>query len=132
MKIAILSVAVLAFMQTILGLAVSACRWKYKVSCGCPDDPKHVMYRIRTAYTNCAEWHPLLTGLMLVNGMYASKPWALWLYPGVVAARCMLIAGLTTAPLDRPNGMRFVGAAGTFALSFVLSGLLIYNVLAFR
>lgn len=128
MKIAILCTAVLALLQAFLGLAVSACRWKYRVSSGCPEDPKHLMYRIRTAYTNCCEWHPVLIALMVLSAWNLANAWVLWLYQGVVAARCLLIAGLTTAPLHKPNMMRFLGAAATYLLVIILSVLLITNL----
>lgn len=132
MKIAVLCVAALAVLQTTLGLAISICRWKYRISVGSPDDPTHPIFRIRTAFGNCAEWHPMLMAMMLVNGMYAGPAWVLWLYPTVVAARCLLILGLTTAPVTRPNPARFLGALGTYILAFLLAGLLINSVLLNR
>ena len=120
MKIAVLCVAVLAILQIVLGLAISVCRWKFRISVGGPDDLKHPLFRLRTAFSNCAEWHPLLMALMLTNGMYAGGMWVLWLYPSAVAARCLLILGLTTASLGKPNAARFLGALGTYIISLVL------------
>jgi len=127
MKIAILCVCFLALIQTFLGLAVSFCRRRYKLSAGCPDDPAHPMFRIRTAFSNCAEWHPMFMALMLLNGMYVGQAWTIWLYPAVIAARCFLVAGLVTAPMNRPNAFRLIGATLTFLLALILVGLLLSN-----
>ena len=129
MKIAILCVAVLALIQTVLGICVSACRRKYGISAGCPDDPAHMLFRVRTAFSNCAEWHPLLSLLMLLNGYQSGQKWLIWLYPGVVAARCLLIMGLVTAPIKRPTTSRFLGAGLTYLLAIVLSLKLLSNFL---
>ena len=128
MKIAIVCVAILALLQAFLGLAVSGCRWKYRVSSGCPDDPAHPMFRLRTAFTNCAEWHPVLMALMLTNGMYAAQRWAVFLYPAAVVARWLLVSGLLIAPIKKPNIWRFSGAALTYLLVILFSVLLLKNV----
>jgi uncharacterized membrane protein YecN with MAPEG domain len=85
------------------------------------------MFRIRTAYANCCEWHPLFMALMLVHGMYGDMGWTIWLYPAVVAARCFLVAGLVTAPIKKPNSFRLVGATMTYLLSLGLTALILSN-----
>jgi len=129
-KIAIISVCFLALIQTLLGLAVSLCRRKYKVSCGCPDDPAHILFRVRTAFQNCAEWHPLFMALMLVLPMAGSAPWTIWLNPLVVGARCLLVAGLVTEPLHKPNNLRVMGAAFNYVLALAFAALVLFSSLS--
>ncbi|HIB63840.1 MAG TPA: MAPEG family protein [Phycisphaerales bacterium] len=128
MKIAVFCVAVLALLQALLGCVVSFFRRKYRISAGCPDDPAHPLYRLRTAFSNCAEWHPILIALMLLSGMYASQKWSIWLYPAVVAGRCFHVLGLVAHPLHRPNATRVVGATLTYLLTIGLSLLVINDV----
>lgn len=125
MKIAIFSVAVLALIQTVLGLTISALRWKYRISAGMPDDPAHPLFRVRTAFSNCAEWHPLLMALLLVLPMAGGPPWSIWLGPLAVAARCLQVTGLATFPVVKPNFFRFTGTALTFLVSLLMIVLLI-------
>lgn len=128
MKIAVFCVAVLALLQALLGCVVSLFRRKYRVSAGSPDDKTHPLYRVRTAFSNCAEWHPTLIALMLISGMYASQKWSIWLYPAVVAGRCLHVLGLVAHPLDRPNTTRVLGAAMTYLLTIGLALLVINDV----
>jgi uncharacterized membrane protein YecN with MAPEG domain len=124
MKIAIICTAVLALMQAALGLGVSAMRRKHRISVGAPPDPDHPLSRIRTAFSNCAEWHPLLMLLTLMQA-YGGPAWSIWLPALVVAARCLMVVGLTTYPNSRPNLFRVLGAAGTYAMTFLLSVMII-------
>jgi uncharacterized membrane protein YecN with MAPEG domain len=125
MSIAIFCVAILALIQTVLGLAVSGCRWKYKRSTGIPDDPAHMMKRIVTAYSNCAEWHPVFYALLLVQPMKGGPNWAVWLPPIVVTARCLLVVGLLTFTLRKPNFFRFLGAGLTYLSALTLVALIL-------
>lgn len=125
MNIAILCVAILALLQTVLGLSISACRWKFKKSTGVPDDPAHVMKRICTAYGNCAEWHPVFFALLLVLPMTGAPKWAIWLGPVAVTARCLLVAGLVTFTLKTTNMFRFAGAALNYLVLLMLCILII-------
>lgn len=126
MQSAITSVAILALMQIVLGLAVSGCRWKFKRSTGIPDDPGHPMKRVVTAYSNCAEWHPLFYALLLVQAINGGPKWVVWMGPAVVAGRCLLVAGLLTFTLRKPNVFRFLGAAITYLTALILVGLLLF------
>lgn len=125
MKTAIFCVVILALMQTLLGVSISACRWVYKKSVGRPDDPNHPMNRISVAYTNCAEWHPAFYALLLVQPMQGGPMWALWLGPLAVTARCLLVTGLLTFSLKKPNVFRFVGAGLTYFTLLALCGVLL-------
>lgn len=125
MKIAILSVALLALIQIGLGIAVSVCRRRYKISWGSPDDPAHPLTRIRTAFSNCAEWHPIFYALLLVLPMGGAPKWSVWMAPVVVAARCLITVGLATFTLDRPNMMRVAGAGLTYLSAIVLTVLVL-------
>ena len=130
MKLAFFTVAILALMQVLLAFAVSACRRKYRVSAGCPDDASHPMFRIRTAYSNCTEWHPVLMALLLIVPMAGSPKWAIWINAVVVTARCLAVVGLVTFPIKKPNIFRFLGAALTYACVSLLAMLVIYSHLS--
>lgn len=127
MKIAILCTAFLALLQLGLALAISVLRGKHKVMFGAPEDPKHSLYRVRTAFSNCAEWHPLLIALMLVLQMGGGPGWSIWISPVVVLARYLLVVGLTTFPLHKPNVLRFLGALLTYALTLLLCALILHS-----
>jgi len=125
MKIAILCTAFLALLQLGLALSISAMRRKFRISVGAPDDPDHPLSRTRTAFSNCAEWHPILIVLMLVLQMSGAPSWSIWLSPLVVAVRYLMVVGLVTFPNTRPNGVRVVGAAGTYLLTFLLCAMVV-------
>jgi len=120
MKIAILCTVFLALLQLCLALGISSMRRKFRISVGSPEDPNHPLCRLRVAFSNCAEWHPTLIALMLLLQMSGAPSWSVWLSPLVVMARYLLVAGLVTYPNTRPNGLRFVGAAGTYLLTLTL------------
>lgn len=124
MKIAILCTAFLALLQVGLALSISRMRWKYKLSVGVPEDSDHPMCRVRTAFSNCAEWHPTLIALMVILQMGGGPSWSVWLSPLAVAARYCLVLGLVTFSNKRPNMARFLGALGTY-LSVLLLAVLI-------
>lgn len=125
MKIAILCVVFLALLQVFLGLTISGMRWKFRRSVGAPDDPNHPLSRVRLAFSNCAEWHPIFFALLLVLPMGGAPKWSIWLSPAVVAARYLMVAGLVTFTPKKPNIVRFLGAGGTYVLALLLSGLVI-------
>lgn len=128
MKIAVLCIAVLAMLQTCLGLTVSMLRRKYKISSGCPDDPAHMLFRVRTAFNNCAEWHPILMILMVLLSFYAGEKWVIFLYPVVVTGRCFHVMGLVSAPITKPNMSRLLGATLTYLTCLVMAILLVKGV----
>lgn len=129
MKIAVLSVALLAGLQLFLGLNISRLRRKHRCSVGHPDDVDHPLTQACTAFRNCAEWHPMLMALILVLPMGAAPAWSVWLPAGVVLARCTLVTSLLTLPLSRPNNLRVLGAS----LNYLLAGaLVVMAVLAYR
>lgn len=127
MKIAILCTAFLALLQLGLALTISLLRRRYRLSVGSPDDPDHPLSRARTAFTNCAEWHPILIAMMLVLQMSGGPGWTIWISPLVVAGRYLLVAGLMTYPNTRPNGLRVLGAALTYLATALLIGLILYS-----
>lgn len=129
MKIAILCTAILALMQVALGLGISTLRWKYAISVGTPSDANHPLCKLRTAFSNCSEWHPLLIILMLVLQISGAPSWATWLAPAVVAARCFLIVGLTTYPPHRSNLFRILGASCTYLLTIAYAILILKTYL---
>ena len=125
MKIAILCTAFLALLQVGLAFGISGMRWKFKRSVGAPDDIDHPLSRVRTAFSNCAEWHPLLIALMLVLQMGGAPGWSVWLSPLAVVARYLLVIGLVTYSNKRPNLVRFLGAAGTYVCVIALAVLVL-------
>lgn len=125
MKIAILCSTFLVLLQVGLALAVSGMRWKYKLSVGAPEDPDHPLSRVRTAFTNCAEWHPTLIALLLLSQMGGAPSWSVWLSPLVVATRYCLVVGLVTFSVKRPNLARFLGALGTYLSALILCVMLL-------
>ena len=120
MKIAILCTVFLALLHLGLGCGISAMRRKFRISVGAPDDPNHPLCRLRVAFSNSAEWNPMLIALMLILQMSGAPSWSVWLSPLVVMARYLLVAGLVTYPNTRPNALRFLGAAGTYLLTLTL------------
>ncbi len=121
MKIAVLSVALLAGLQIFLGLNISRLRRKHKVSAGHPEDVDHPLTQACTAFRNCCEWHPMFMALMLVLPMGGAPAWSVWLPAGVVLARCLLVYALLFWPLSRPNTLRVLGAT----LNYLFGGLLV-------
>lgn len=121
MKIAILCSAFLALLQVGLAFGISAMRWKHKRSVGTFEDPDHPLSRVRTAFSNCAEWHPTLIALMVILQMGGAPGWSVWLSPVAVAARYLLVVGLVTFSNKRPNAVRFLGALGTYASVAILA-----------
>jgi uncharacterized membrane protein YecN with MAPEG domain len=120
MKIAILCTAFLALLQLGLALGISGMRRRYRLSVGTPEDANHPLSRTRTAFSNCAEWHPTLIVLMLILQMSGAPGWSVWLSPLVVISRYLMVAGLVTYPNTRPNSLRVMGAGGTYVLTLVL------------
>lgn len=131
MKITILCTVALALLQLGLGLTISALRRRYRKSVGCEENLEHPLFKVRTAFGNCAEWHPLLMILMLVQAMqfmYGYAPaWTVWIAPLVVAGRFTLVTGLLTFPLDRPNLFRVTGAGLTYLCGLVYCGVIVYS-----
>lgn len=120
MKIAILCTVFLGLLQLCLALGISAMRRKHRISVGGHDNPNHPLCRLRVAFSNCAEWHPLLIVLMLLLQISGAPSWSVWLSPLVVMSRYLMVAGLVTYPNTRPNGLRLAGAVGTYTLTLTL------------
>lgn len=121
MKIAVLCTAFLALLQICLGITISRLRRKHKISVGCPDDVDHPLYRVSTAYRNCAEWHPMFMALMLVLPMGGAPEWSIWLPAAVVAARYLLVMSLVTLPLSKGNIPRVIGAGLNYIVGLLLA-----------
>lgn len=128
MNNAIICVIVLALIQTFLGLAISGCRWKYRLSTGSPEDPNHILSKLRIAYSNCAEWHPIFYVLLLVQPWAGGSKGAIWLPTVVVSARCLFVMGILTFNIKKPNLFRFGGAALTYLSVILLSVTIIMNL----
>lgn len=129
------SVACLALLQILLAFNCSLNRMMLKKSHGCDEDPENSLYRAIVAHRNCCEYAPILCILLMVCaqiGMFGEKMpnWWIWLGPAVVLVRAAHAASILFFSLRRPNPLRRLGAGGTYILSLVLCGLIVYSRLA--
>ncbi|MFN8608273.1 MAG: MAPEG family protein [Vulcanimicrobiota bacterium] len=129
------SVACLALLQILLAFNCSLNRMMLKKSHGCDEDPENSLYRAIVAHRNCCEYGPILCILLLVCSqiaMFGEKmpAWWIWLGPVLVLVRVAHAASILFFSLRRPNPLRRLGAGGTYVLSLLLCGLIIYSRLA--
>ena len=132
MAYALVSVACLALLQILLALNCSLNRIMLKKSHGCDEDPANSLYRAIVAHRNACEYGPILCILVLVcagiSAMGIPLPtWSAWLGPALVLIRVCHAAGILFFNLRRPNALRRLGAIGTYLLSILLCGLIVYS-----
>lgn len=132
MTYAFVSVACLAALQILLALNCSLNRIILKRSHGCDEDPENSLYRAIVAHRNACEYAPILCILLLVCAMIAAMgsglpAWTVWLGPAVVLVRVCHAASILLYSLRRPTILRRIGAIGTYLLSFLLCGLIVYS-----
>lgn len=132
MAYALVSVACLALLQILLALNCSLNRIMLKKSHGCDEDPANSLYRAIVAHRNACEYGPILCILLLVCSGIAAMgtelpAWSTWLGPALVFIRVSHAAGILFFNLRRPNALRRLGAIGTYVLSLVLCGLIVYS-----
>ena len=127
-QIAILCVLALGVLVFGLGLGVSLNRQKLQKSYGVGDDPSSLLYRFSRAHGNTIEYAPYLAILMLFHGAHAPAVWLEVVMIAATLSRYLLAAGLIFYPsMNRTNGLRFIGAVGTYTAGVILSvSLLIY------
>jgi uncharacterized protein len=119
MKIALLCVVSLAWLQIVLVLNVLSMRYRYKVAFSAPDDPSHPLYRGRLALSNATEYGPMLAILMLCLQMYGHQlVVAPALYVTACVARYLHAIGLANFSPEKGNIFRSLGTAGTL-ISFI-------------
>ena len=130
MKTALLCIGLLALLIFVLGVAISATRNQSKKSVGYPDDPTSTLHKLCRAHANAAEYVPIL-GLLMFVVATRSEPaaWVLWTMMLATASRYVHAVGMV-APrtLDRPNALRVLGAAGTYACGIALTAALPLNL----
>ncbi len=122
MKTAIVCSGLLGILLFTLGLYVSATRGRTQQIGTIPHDPADPLFKAIRAHGNTAEYAPMLAILMLYVGAHAPAAWIVWVMIIVTACRFLIVFGLlASATLDKPNPMRFIGAAGTYAGGIILS-----------
>lgn len=126
------SVACLALLQILLAMNCSLNRLMLKKSHGCDEDPENSLYRAIVAHRNCCEYGPMFCILLLVCAqiaMFGEKMpnWWIWLGPAVVCIRVAHAASILFFSLRRPTPLRRLGAGGTYVLTLILCGLIIYS-----
>ena len=128
MRSAFLSIAALALLQLALVANILFLRHRYKLYVGAPENPEHPLFRARLANSNAAEYAPMLSILMLCLEMYGNRVHSLpGFYVAAVSSRYLHALGLLNFTPTRPNALRALGMAGTFASMLALAGILIYQ-----
>jgi uncharacterized membrane protein YecN with MAPEG domain len=119
MKIALLCVVALAWLQIALVINVLTMRLRYKVAFSAPEDPNHPLYRGRLALSNATEYGPMLAILMLCLEMYGHQLLvAPPLYILACVARYLHAIGLANFSPEKGNVFRTLGTVGTL-ISFI-------------
>lgn len=130
MKTALVCIALLALLVFGLGLAISFTRGTTRKNFGYSDDPADRLHKLCRAHANAAEYVPIL-GLLMFVVATRSEPaaWVLWTMMLATASRYVHAVGMV-APrtLDRPNALRVLGAAGTYACGIALTAALPLNL----
>ena len=132
MAITFVSVACLAALQILLALNCSLNRIILKKSHGCDEDPENSLYRAIVAHRNAREYAPILCILLLVCCLISTygsgmPVWVVWLGPALVLVRVSHAGSILFFSLRRPNILRRIGAIGTYTLSLLLCGLIVYS-----
>ncbi len=130
MNIALLSSSLLALLLFSLSLGVSLSRARSQRGFGIDADSSAWLSRAVRAQGNASEYIPVLILLMLILELEGSPNWADWLYLAACASRYSHAAGmLLSRDLNKPHPLRAIGALGTYACGFILSGLVLYSAL---
>ena len=115
MTIAVICTALLALLIFVLGFSVSLARSKTDTISGFKNESTDPLYKLIRAHGNTTEYVPILAVLMLYLGATAPSAWITWTMIVVTLARFLMAAGLVfPADMDKPNGMRFMGAILTY------------------
>lgn len=119
--IALACVAALGLLVFAGGWLISVQRFRSRQFGVVAPDPASLMFRAVRAHANTCEYAPFLAVLMLWLGAHDPRPWVVVTMICATACRYVFVAGmLGFATLEKPNPVRFVGAAGTYAFGLAL------------
>jgi uncharacterized membrane protein YecN with MAPEG domain len=125
---ALVCTALLGLLIFALGFGVSTIRGRNERTIGYDSDPKDPLHKIVRAHGNSTEYAPIFAVLMMALGALNPAAWVGWVMGAAVASRYLIVAGLLTGSLDKPNPMRFIGALGTYLTGFALCVALILAI----
>lgn len=115
MNIALLCIALLAFLCIATGMTVTVARGKMNRMFGAGEVADDPFYKLVRAHGNTIEYAPILAVLMLA---LAQSPQAQWVYVCMglaTACRYLIVWGIAGfGSLNTPNPARFIGALGTY------------------
>lgn len=130
MATAVVCTGLLGVLLFALGFHVSATRGRTNKAGSIPDDPSHPLFKAIRAHGNTAEYAPMLGVLMLYLGVHSPAQWIQWTMIAVTACRYLIVIGiLSSATLDRPHPIRFIGALGTYVGGMILAITMLLTVL---
>lgn len=119
--VAVVCVALLGALLFGLGPVISGLRGRSDVLIGSTSDPTNLLHKWIRAHGNTAEYAAFLAVLMLYLGAHHPTKWVEWTMIAVTACRYVFVAGMVLpATMAKPNPLRFVGAAGTYAAGLAL------------
>ena len=119
--IAIDCAAALGLLLFGLGMAVSGVRGQSGTFIGHETDPTSRLFKFVRAHANTAEYAPFLAVLFLYLGAHNPAPWVVWTMIEATVCRFVFVAGMILpATMAKPNPLRFIGAAGTYAAGIAL------------
>lgn len=119
--IAIYCVAALGVLLFGLGPVISALRGRSRQFIGHETDPANTLHKWVRAHGNTAEYAPFMAILILWLGAHNPVPWVVWTMIAATAARYLHVAGMVLpSTMNKPNVLRFIGAAGTFGTGLML------------
>ena len=119
--IALYCVAALGVLLFGLGPVISALRGRSGQFIGNLTDPSNALHKWVRAHGNTAEYAPFLAVLILWLGAHTPAPWVVWTMIAATATRYIHVAGMVIpATMNKPNVLRFIGAAGTYTAGLML------------
>jgi len=119
--VALYCTAALGALLFLLGLAVSAFRFRTGTGIGLAEDRNSMLNKLIRAHANTAEFAPFLAVLFLYFGWRGPSDLVVGLIIAATVCRYLIVIGLLAWPkLGRPNPARFIGALGTYLLGAAL------------
>lgn len=118
---ALICTALLGLLLFGLGMFVSLQRFRSRCLTGAPKEADSPLGRAIRAHGNTAEYVPVLCVLILYLGAHDPSGWVVWMIAAVTACRFLIVIGLLTMPMHKPNPARFLGALGTYVFGISLS-----------
>ena len=120
MTTALVCTALLGLLIFALGFGVSMTRGRSERTIGYDSDPSDPLHKMVRAHGNTTEYAPMFAVLMMALGALNPAAWVGWVMWAAVGCRYLIVVGLLTGSLDKPNPMRFTGALGTYLTGFAL------------